>query len=342
MWSCPICSGEKKKEYKCISCGFDEREDFVRCRTICAVGEEDVKSRVKYTNAAGILTETAENNALLSAINSQKDMMFYCALVKYTGNEEIVVIPEGVQEIASLAFYANENIRKVIMPKSVKKIGESSFAECSNLQEIVFSEGLEEIGDKAFINCKSLTNVKLPDTLKKSGELVFGGCERLNKKEETDKKIVNGWMLNKDNVLLVESIASNLIRNETTEQREKRKKEWNKAVKLVLCEGITEITMEYFQNMKNLEEVDFPSTLKKIGYGSFKECEKLKKIKLPDGVTNISAHAFDGCRNLTEVQIPASVKYIGDDAFWRCNKLGTTYVEKDCAICTGNFGIRHK
>lgn len=233
MWSCPICLGKEKKEYKCTSCGFDEREDFVRCRTICAVGEEDVKSRAKYTNAAGILTETAENNDLLSAINSQKDMMFYCALVKYTGNEEIVVIPEGVQEIASLAFYANENIRKVIMPKSVKKIGESSFAGCLNLEEIGFSEGLEEIGDKAFINCKFLTNVKLPDTLKKSGDLIFWGCEALNTKKEADnqetadsKKVVsvNGWMLNEDNILIVEYVDSNLIKNETTEQREKRKK----------------------------------------------------------------------------------------------------------------------
>lgn len=45
MWTCPICSGEEKKDYKCVSCGFDEREDFVRYRTVCPVNKEDVRNR---------------------------------------------------------------------------------------------------------------------------------------------------------------------------------------------------------------------------------------------------------------------------------------------------------
>lgn len=45
MWTCPVCLGKEKKRYKCTNCGFDERGDFICYRTICTVGEEDVRKR---------------------------------------------------------------------------------------------------------------------------------------------------------------------------------------------------------------------------------------------------------------------------------------------------------
>ena len=45
MWICPVCSGKEQSKYKCTQCGFDEREDFIKYRTVCSVSAENFKKR---------------------------------------------------------------------------------------------------------------------------------------------------------------------------------------------------------------------------------------------------------------------------------------------------------
>lgn len=52
MWSCPICSKTEKNGYKCVNCGFDERDDFANYRTVCLVAEKDVRNRTKCENTS--------------------------------------------------------------------------------------------------------------------------------------------------------------------------------------------------------------------------------------------------------------------------------------------------
>lgn len=166
-------------------------------------------------------------------------------------------------------------------------------------------------------------------TSKKVDKCPFCG-ENLN----GDPVLKEGWVLTDDGVLTVASIDS----SEISEKEKNRKAEWNKAKKLILCEGITQITREYFCKLGNLEEVKFPMSLKKIGFASFQECKRLKAIEIPDGVTTISANAFYKCSSLEKVIIPASVKYIGNDAFFECGAQRINVAE-DCAVCTGNFKV---
>ena len=60
MWSCPVCSGKQKKEYQCVDCGFDEREDFVGYRTVCRVSEKALEKWQKY-GSNKIVEETYSN-----------------------------------------------------------------------------------------------------------------------------------------------------------------------------------------------------------------------------------------------------------------------------------------
>lgn len=55
----------------------------------------------------------------------------------------------------------------------------------------------------------------------------------------------------------------------------------NKARKIILQDGITEIGTQAFANFSNLTEVDFPSTLKKIGEAAFYRCSELTSAELP-------------------------------------------------------------
>lgn len=155
--------------------------------------------------------------------------------------------------------------------------------------------------------------------------------------EESKSKILEkGWVL-EDSVL---TVALPWF-NETFLQKEQRRKEWAKAKKLVLYEGITEIEKQFFKGLDNLEEIVFPTTLKKIGYASFQDCIKLRKIELPEGMTMIAADAFRNCKGLNSIGIPDTVKYIGNEAFYNCT-ASPIYVAKDCMICQGNYQVRNR
>lgn len=68
-----------------------------------------------------------------------------------------MVIPEGVEEIGSSAFYCT-NLMSVEFPSTLKKIGSNAFLS-TKVQELVFGENIETIGSHAFRTCKNLKKV---------------------------------------------------------------------------------------------------------------------------------------------------------------------------------------
>lgn len=98
-------------------------------------------------------------------------------LLHYAGDEETVVVPEEIKEIADCAFLPNNimeesRVQKVVLPQSIKKIGKKAFSYCLNLKEVNLPNGLEEIDDKAFY-FSGLTKVEVPETVKKFGKGIF-------------------------------------------------------------------------------------------------------------------------------------------------------------------------
>ncbi len=73
--------------------------------------------------------------------------------------------------------------------------------------------------------------------------------------------------------------------------------------KLVFEEGLERIYKESFHDLPNLEEVVFPSTLKKIEEFAFWNCPKLKII-YGENVTEIGPAAFGRCTSLTYAEFP--------------------------------------
>ena len=76
---------------------------------------------------------------------------------KYTGTEEEVVIPEGVNIISSDAFMDNTSVKSVVMPNTVICIDLRAFYGCSSLEKIVLSDNLKYIEPQAFADCISLS-----------------------------------------------------------------------------------------------------------------------------------------------------------------------------------------
>lgn len=102
--------------------------------------------------------------------------------------------------------------------------------------------------------------------------------------------------------------------------------------KLVIGEGITYVGNYAFANLKDLNSVNFPSTLKTIGANAFYNCRKLTNVKFNDSLEKIGENAFYYCYGLETIELGNSLKTIGDYAFGQCTVINNinipTSVEK--------------
>ena len=85
----------------------------------------------------------------------------------------------------------------------------------------------------------------------------------------------------------------------------------------VIPEGVTTIGTWAFRE-REVETVQFPSTLQTIGIASFLGCENLTALRFPSSLTVISAEAFYTCENIQKIDLPESIRSIGVDSFNGC------------------------
>ena len=99
-------------------------------------------------------------------------------LIKYTGSESHVIIPECVTEIGEYAFDGCTSMGSVVIPENVWDIGSFAFRGCTNLTSVTIPDMVMEIGGYAFKGCTSLTSVTmLYTTTIRTG--AFEGCTSL-------------------------------------------------------------------------------------------------------------------------------------------------------------------
>lgn len=98
---------------------------------------------------------------------------------------------------------------------------------------------------------------------------------------------------------------------------------YNEQIKRVIIdEGITSIGDWVFYNFyPNLEVVNLPSTLQRIGKYTFAHCPKLQKAILPNNLKEIGDGAFDNCVKLSNPTLPRSITKIGEGAFFNCDRI---------------------
>ena len=113
---------------------------MVACATV-VVDESDAEIR---TSDSGFTYTTSQKIASITG---------------YTGNDEVIVIPETidsypVQAINDRAFQ-NLSIKEVYIPASVTSIGEYAFLSCTNLQYVTIC-GSATIGLSAFDGCNAM------------------------------------------------------------------------------------------------------------------------------------------------------------------------------------------
>ena len=90
-------------------------------------------------------------------------------------------IPDGVETIASKAFYKCYFVDIDYMPNSVTRIEEKAFHRCSQLTDFTLSSSLAYIGKDAFSYDELLTEITIPQTIREIGEYAFFNCTGMQK-----------------------------------------------------------------------------------------------------------------------------------------------------------------
>lgn len=193
---------------------------------------------------------------------------------------EKIVLPEGMTNIPTRAFYYAKTVKEIVIPTTVTTIQPRAFYELTNLEKLTFTEGGKDdlvlvdgtseggssgpayyYGVFNNMNSTKLSTITLPERTKTIGKYAFYDMTSLTS--------------------------------------------------IVIPKGVTEIGMMSFYSCDNLTSVTFAegSQLEKIGYGAF-EYAPFTSITLPESLTTIGGYAFYQTK-LESIEIPASVTIIG-------------------------------
>lgn len=192
--------------------------------------------------------------------------VFYHQLKKYTGNDECVVIPEGITEIKDYAFSDCSSLKKIIIPDHVTDIGDYAFYECRCLEEIEISSSVRYMGQGVFCRCNSLKKVVLPQYLTSVSRLMFYHCVSL------------------EEVILPP--ACRTIGKSAFEKCYSLKE-------LHLPETVRTLEGNAFDDCIGLQKLDLPASLETIGDHAFFSCGALRKLVIGSDIRAIGTGAFE-------------------------------------------------
>ncbi len=229
-------------------------------------------------------------------------------LLEYSGEDENVIIPDGVTSIGKAAFvWGIDTLKSVSIPKSVTSISDGAFDFCTALQSIKIPAGVIFIGEGAFDGCDGLQTIYCETAQKPVGwdKDWLGNCKA---------KVVWGYTDTKKDE------PKELFAKLTIEEGVLTKYEGD-ATNVVIPNDVRVIGAHAFQKCTTLKSITIPAGVKSIGNYAFCDCKGLADITIPSGVTAINEGTFSTCESLKSVTLSNSVTSIGKDAFFLCGSL---------------------
>ena len=222
-------------------------------------------------------------------------------LIKYTGEDTDVAVPEGVTSIGNEAFSWCRSLTSVTIPNGVTSIGDMAFCN-SSLTSVTIPDSVTSIGDGAFSWCSSLKRVTIPNGVTSIEKKVFHACSRLISVKIPDS---------------VTSIGIEAFR------------ECDRLTRVKIPDGVTSIGGGAFSGCSRLTSVTIPDGVTSIRGSEFRWCSSLTSVTIPNSVTSIGFSAFSGCVSLTNIVIPNTVQELSTGAFYGCSNLQTIRMSND-------------
>ena len=251
-----------------------------------------------------------------------------------------VVVPEGVEGIASYAFEGQTGLERVVLPSTLRYIGVNAFRGCTALEEIDIPDSVVKIDDGAFKNCTWLQDLRLPKNLEIIGNETFANCAMLPNlvcadglATIGDQAFSNCWrMLSVNLPVSVTNIGKTAFVDckrltgvhaptHVLPFYDLFPAAYTNITTVVVPEGETRLIDNAFKGCKALVDVSLPQSVAQMGNGTFYDCAALADVSLPDGIIKIGTESFRNCVVLNDVRLPKKLEEISDSAFQYCPAL---------------------
>ena len=198
--------------------------------------------------------------------------------------EYLLVIPEGITEIAQMVGAQNFVLGGLRLPSTLETVGMAAFAYTA-IREINIPAACVSIGDYAFAASLACTAINVAAT-------------------NPAYASVNGALFNKDKTILMVFPAG-------------------KSGSYTIPDTCQTIFDGAFSMSSLLTSVTIPNSVTTIGMGAFAQSGISGKLVLPNSLTTITQNAFYGCANIEEIVLGSSVASIGEESFSGCESLTT-------------------
>ena len=266
-----------------------------------------------------------------------------------------VTLPSTLKEIGASAFYHcnSSYFTAITFPAGLTTIGDNAFQYCYALQSIKLPDSVTTIGNCAFYNCHNAQMSALPGALVSIGYEAFSSVQFMQALIIPQSVITigsnalhgnvivfhasrpEGWSesWHNDSSMVVWNVkeiyvdttygVTYVLFNDGTAAVIGFDNRHESVVILSEINGctVTEIAARAFYESEEIETIQLPDTLLRIGESAFNGCHYLKKINLPGNLQEIGSNAFYDCDKLTSIVIPDSVTVIGDSVFYDCDGL---------------------
>lgn len=235
-------------------------------------------------------------------------------LMKYAGNRNHVIIPNGVKQLRNSVFWNCLSIEKLIIPDTVRSLGGDTFYNCKNLKELTIPSSVAIMGDNPFANCPKLNLVN------ESPHFIFE----------------DGGLYNADMTRFIYCAIN------------------RKSDVFKVPDGVISVSKHSFYNCKNLHRIIIPQSVRIMENNPFSNLPDMRlenhsphfilndgalynkamttlfyyehstrntRLNIPEGVKIIGRHSFYNCQTIRKISIPSSVKIIGYNPFTNCPRL---------------------
>lgn len=234
---------------------------------------------------------------------------------------ETIHFTEGLKSIGHFAFKNCEKLTGVSLPNSLEEISNEAFINCKAMKNITFGTGIRAIGEKAFFHNHGVTKLTFPASIELIDYAAFAECAAL---QEVDlgvarPKLVQNPFLGCKQLQKVSVSADN--KTYTSEDGVLYSKNFKELYvypnaradkKLVMNDDLETLGDFSFWFCTELQEVEFPSHLAKLGYRAFCGCSNIKKMTVKNNTpveNEFPDDTFEGVdKSNCQLSVPAGSK----------------------------------
>lgn len=289
-----------------------------KSRLVSGVIEYKTKIKTDDVYDYGVF-ETKTNNfnlrkAKKTKYNDKDFLIEENKLTRYLGKNKNVIVPFGIEEIESSAFWDNQYIEKVVLPDSLINYGGDTFYNCKNLKEVNIPKSVKFMGDNPFAGCLNVTVTNQSKYfIYEKGALYTADRKNLIyvsvKGKEDYFEIPEGTILiGKHSFFMCDRFKKIVIPKTVIKMKNNpfsgcsqlildNRSPYYHIVNSVIYNKFKTAVVGCINSIKT-DELKLLETTKSINRNSFWNCSGIKKIILPENLVDIGYNPFVGCSNI--------------------------------------------